>query len=107
LIHPGIGELLALHRADALAWGHSPEHVDYCEHLLREWTADDLNPPPLLNGHDLARLGLEPGPLFKELLDAVREAQLEGTITTRKQAIELVRRLLKERGMELGGAPPE
>jgi putative nucleotidyltransferase with HDIG domain len=107
LVHPGIGELLALHRADALAWGHSTDHVDYCEHLLREWTADDLNPPPLLTGHDLTRLGLEPGPLFKELLDAVREAQLEGTITTGKQAIQLVRRLLSERGIELGGAPPE
>jgi poly(A) polymerase len=96
LVHPGITELLALHRADALASGKSADHVDYCEYLLREWTAADLNPPPLLTGHDLTRLGLEPGPLFKRLLDAVREAQLEGTITTPKQALELVQRLLAE-----------
>jgi poly(A) polymerase len=31
LRHPGIAELLALHRADATAWGRSAEHVDYCE----------------------------------------------------------------------------
>jgi tRNA nucleotidyltransferase/poly(A) polymerase len=96
LNHPGIHELLALHRADALASGRSTEHVDYCDKLLREWTTIDLNPPPLLTGHDLTRLGLEPGPRFKRLLDAVREAQLEGTITTPKQALELVERLLAE-----------
>ena len=31
-------------------------------------------------------MGLEPGPLFKRLLDAVREAQLDGTITSKKEA---------------------
>jgi poly(A) polymerase len=48
----------------------------------------------LLTGHDLVRHGLQPGPLFKRLLDAVREAQLEGTVTTHRQALELVDRLL-------------
>jgi poly(A) polymerase len=98
LAHPGIADLLGLHRADALASGHSAEHVDYCEHLLREWSAEDLNPPPLLTGHDLTRHGLQPGPLFKRLLDAVREAQLEGTITAPKQALDLVDQLLAEEG---------
>ena len=90
LAHPGIRELLALHRADALASRRGTEHVEYCEQLLREWSAEDLNPPPLLSGHDLVRLGLEPGPLFKELLIAVREAQLDGTIKTPKSALDLV-----------------
>lgn len=93
LSHPDIGELLALHRADARAWGRSVDHVEYCEFLLREWTPADLNPPPLLDGHDLTRRGLQPGPLFKELLDAVREAQLDGTIKTQPQAWELIERL--------------
>ena len=47
-------------------------------------------------GHDLMRHGLEPGPLYKRLLEAAREAQLEGTITTTAQALELVDRLLAE-----------
>ncbi len=98
LNHPGVRELLALHRADALASGRSVEHVEYCERLLEEWTEADLNPPPLITGHDLTRLGLEPGPLFKELLDAVREAQLDGTIATPKQALEMVDRMLREKG---------
>jgi poly(A) polymerase len=98
LAHPGIHELLALHRADALAWGRSTEHVDYCERLLKEWSEMDLNPPPLLTGHDLSRMGLTPGPIFKELLDAVREAQLDGTITCTREAIELVKQLLEKKG---------
>ncbi len=96
LIHPGIRDLLALHRADALASGRGAEHVDYCERLLGEWTEADLNPPPLLTGHDLTRHGLEPGPLFKRLLDAVREGQLDGTLKTSRQALELVDRLAAE-----------
>jgi poly(A) polymerase len=96
LSHPGIGELLALHRADARASNRSTEHVEYCEYLLREWSETDLNPPPILTGHDLVRHGLEPGPMFKRLLDAVREAQLDGTVTTVKQALELIDRLLTE-----------
>jgi poly(A) polymerase len=94
LADPGIHELLALHRADAEAVGRSTEHVEYCERLLTEWTAEDLTPPPLLTGHDLTRMGLEPGPLFKKLLDAVREAQLDGAIRTDQEARQLVERLL-------------
>src|SRR5262249_13340027 len=96
LAHPGIRELLALHRADALASGKSFDHVDYCEQLLREWTPADLDPRPLLTGEDLKAMGLEPGPLFKQLLDAVREAQLEGTITTRDEALAFVKRILHD-----------
>jgi poly(A) polymerase len=93
LAHPGIRELLALHRADALASGQPTDHVDYCERLLAEWSQADLNPPALLTGHDLTRYGLEPGPLFKLLLDAVREAQLDGAVQTTKQALEMVDQL--------------
>jgi poly(A) polymerase len=95
-VHPGIRELLALHRADARASGRSEDHVDFCEQKLREWSIKDLDPPPLITGDDLLRHGLEPGPHFKTLLDAVREAQLEGTITTSEEAMALVFRLREE-----------
>jgi poly(A) polymerase len=104
LIHPGIRELLALHRADALASGRGTGHVEYCEELLRRWTEADLNPPPLLTGDDLKRHGLEPGPLFKRLLDAVREGQLDGTLTTPEQALALVDRLVAAEGASEPGA---
>ena len=98
LNEPGIHELLTLHRADALATGKSIEHVEFCEQMLREWSPDELNPRRLVTGHDLMNLGVLPGPLFKKLLDAVREAQLDGVIKTREEALELLRQLLdKER----------
>jgi poly(A) polymerase len=94
LAHPGIYELLTLHRADAVASGREPTHVDFAEARLREWTASgELNPPPLLTGDDLKAMGLPPGPLFKRILDAIREGQLDGTLTTRAQAMELAKRL--------------
>ncbi len=96
LIHPGIRELLELHRADAVAAERGTDHVEYCEQLLREWTRDDLDPPPLLSGDDLIQAGYKPGPIFKKLLDAVREAQLDGTIGTAKEAWQMVERLRVE-----------
>jgi poly(A) polymerase len=109
LVHPGIRELLALHRADAQACGRSEDHVDFCEQCLREWSADVLDPPPVLTGDDLVRHGLEPGPQFKTLLDAVREAQLEGTIKTTEEAMALVHRLsaIKNQSDENGGQSNE
>ena len=50
LTHPGIRELLALHRADALASGRSVEHVDYCERLLSEWSEEDSESAVLADG---------------------------------------------------------
>lgn len=96
LAHPGIRELLDLHRADALASGRSDDHVSYCEFLLESWPPDVLQPPPLLTGHDLTRRGFPPGPKFKLWLDAVREAQLDGVIRTPEEAWALVARLAAE-----------
>ncbi len=89
LIHPGIAELLALHRAEAVAAGSPITPVEFCERVLRETPAEVLNPPPLLTGDDLIALGWPQGPLFKVVLDAVRAAQLDGTIRTREEAIRL------------------
>ena len=93
---PGIHELLALHRADALATGKSIDHVEYCEQLLHEWTPTDLNPPPLVTGNDLKGRRLEPGPMYKRVLDEVREAQLDSAIKTREEALTLLERLCDE-----------
>ena len=98
LVHPGIGELLALHRADALASGRGLEHVEYCEKVLRETPPEELNPPPAVTGEDLIAMGLKPGPDFKRLLDAVREAQLEGRVRTKAEGLKLVEELLREWG---------
>lgn len=51
---------------------------------------------PLLSGHDLiADFKLEPGPLFKEILEGLENARVEKEIENREQALEWVRNYLK------------
>jgi len=93
LVHAGIGDLLALHRAIAVSEGTGDAHVEFCEGVLRDTPAHELNPPPVVTGEHLIALGLKPGPAFKRLLDAVREAQLEGRANSTEQGLALVREL--------------
>ncbi|OPX20382.1 MAG: hypothetical protein BZ151_04015 [Desulfobacca sp. 4484_104] len=51
--------------------------------------------PRLISGDDLIQeFHLTPGPQFRQLLEAVEEACLEGRISTRQQALDLVKKLL-------------
>jgi hypothetical protein len=50
---------------------------------------------PLLRGEDILALGVEPGPEVGRLLDLVAEERAAGTISTRDEALELVRRELQ------------
>jgi poly(A) polymerase len=93
LVHPGISELLTLHRADAIASGKDLTHVEFCERMLRDMPPEELNPPAAVTGQDLIALGMKPGPEFKRLLESVREAQLEGRIRTKSEGLRLVREL--------------
>jgi poly(A) polymerase len=53
---------------------------------------------PLLGGTDLmTHFQLSPGPRFRELLEAVKEAQHLGSVRDRNEALELVARLLSEK----------
>jgi poly(A) polymerase len=94
LAHPGRDELLRLHRADALATGKSTEHVDFCLKKIEEWGTEIL-PPPLVTGTVLIGLGVQQGPIFKKLLDAAYDAQLEGLIKTEAGGVEFVKQLFE------------
>jgi poly(A) polymerase len=107
LVHPGIRELLELHRADALASGKGLDHVTFCERVLRDTPPEELNPAPAVTGDDLIAMGLKPGREFKRLLDAVREAQLEGQIRTKADGLKFVRELRSEPPPAAGAPSPE
>ena len=52
--------------------------------------------PPLVTGHDLIGVfGLEPGPVFKEILEGLITAQVEGLVADREQALAWVKTFLK------------
>jgi tRNA nucleotidyltransferase/poly(A) polymerase len=55
----------------------------------------ELRPKPLLNGHELMRLGAAAGPVLGQLTRELYIAQLEGILSTRKQAQEWVRSWLE------------
>lgn len=48
-----------------------------------------LGPDPFITGDDLVASGMAPGPRFKRVLDLVYDAQLEGRIRTKPEAMEL------------------
>ena len=45
-----------------------------------------------LGGHDLEKLGLRPGPLFKEIFDGLLGAKLDGKVVSRDDEIAWVRK---------------
>jgi hypothetical protein len=72
----------------------SPGAADYIAagsliELYFDRYAPGRQPEPLLTGQDLIDTGMRPGVMLGNVLDAVREAQLTGAITTREQALAL------------------
>ena len=58
---------------------------------IRGWGDEDLRPAPLLDGHDLMRLGAVPGPALGQLAEEMYIAQLEGELKTPQEAKAWVR----------------
>ncbi len=87
----GFDEHLELHRLDCLASHGDLSNYDFCREKLSELDQEALAPPPLINGHDLIALGLEPGPLFSEILKQAEDLQLEGILTAREEALSWAR----------------
>jgi poly(A) polymerase len=89
---PEFAEHLEMHRIDCLASHGDLAIYEYLRKKLEETPPEQIRPQPLLTGHDLLAMGYRPGPRFREILSAVEDAQLEGSATSREQAVELVRR---------------
>jgi len=87
LIAVRIEELLGYCEAVARVVDGSTAEIEFCREKLA-LPKDQLNPPPLVTGDDLKQLGVRPGPAYRKLLDAVRDAQLDGKIRTRIEAIQ-------------------
>jgi putative nucleotidyltransferase with HDIG domain len=89
---PQFGEHLELHRIDCLSSNGITESYEYAQEKLQTMPPEAIRPQPLINGRDLIEAGYEPGPRFKEILNAVEDAQLEGRLASRESAMEFVRR---------------
>ncbi|HYL68787.1 MAG TPA: CCA tRNA nucleotidyltransferase [Candidatus Limnocylindria bacterium] len=83
-------EHLELHRLDCLSSHRNLDAYEFVRHFLAETPPEQVRPPRLLTGDDLVEMGFLPGPAFKEILDAVEEAQLNGTLHTHEEAERFV-----------------
>ncbi|MBQ9776053.1 MAG: CCA tRNA nucleotidyltransferase [Lentisphaeria bacterium] len=79
---------LELHRLDCISCHAMMDCFVYLLDKLNEYADRLILPEPLINGNDLKKLGIAPGPVFRKILDAVFEAQLAGSVTTRGEALE-------------------
>jgi len=93
---PHFEEQLELHRLDCLASHRDLELHNLTLEKLRSLPPEQIRPKPLFTGDDLIAAGLKPGPQFKELLTAVEDAQLDGTVSTKEEALNLVRERAKQ-----------
>jgi putative nucleotidyltransferase with HDIG domain len=88
---PKFEEHLELHRIDVLSASRNLENYDFIKQRLEELSEERLAPPRLLTGRDLIEAGYEPGPAFSEILTAAEDAQLEGRVSTKDEAVAFVR----------------
>ena len=98
-------DVLLIAMADSLAscgpavpHGWHKRFMGFCADLLHRtfYDPNSLIPEPLLNGEEIMKLlGLEEGPIIGKLLRAIQEAQVEGRVQSKEDALEFAKNLLE------------
>ncbi|MGB8480156.1 MAG: CCA tRNA nucleotidyltransferase [Acidobacteriaceae bacterium] len=83
-------EHLALHRMDCMASHRDLSLYQFALERYQTAAPEQIRPTPLISGDDLIALGYRPGPDFRRMLTLVEDAQLEGTIDTREEALATI-----------------
>jgi poly(A) polymerase len=97
---PHFDEHLALHRLDCLSSHRNLEAYEFVTDFLRTTPPEDVRPKKLMTGEDVLELGFSPGPIVGKILTAVEEAQLNGELGSRDEAISFVDRRFREKAGE-------
>jgi poly(A) polymerase len=84
-------EHLALNRMDSLAASGNLENWEFVRERFSSMPQETMKPKPLITGRELIAAGYPPGARFREMLRAAEDAQLEGTIATADEALQLLR----------------
>jgi len=87
---PDFTEHLELHRMDCEASHGDLTSYQFTREKMGSIPPETMRPAPLITGDDLIAAGYEPGPRFKEILSAVEDAQLEGQLQGRAEAMAFV-----------------
>ena len=83
-------EHLALHRMDCVASHGSLDLYNFAKTKYEAIPEAEVRPALLLTGRDLIEARYKPGPEFKRLLALAEDAQLEGRISTKEEALALI-----------------
>jgi poly(A) polymerase len=76
---------------DCLASHRDLSLYEFAKQKYESTPPHQIRPQPLLTGDDLIASGYQPGPQFKEMLAFAEDAQLEGKVNTKEEALVLVR----------------
>jgi poly(A) polymerase len=87
---PRFDEHLRLHAMDVRASHGDVSLLHFTEQRLAAMPPEAVRPHPLINGRDLIAAGFQPGPIFSEILTTVEDAQLEGRLHSREEALAFV-----------------
>ena len=87
---PHFEEHLELHRLDCLGSHRDLSLYEFAKQKLSSTPEEEIRPAPLINGRDLLENGWKPGPQFRTVLQAVEDAQLEGILRTREEALSFI-----------------
>ena len=90
MARPTFEEELELHRVDCLSSHGMLDNHAMLITKREEFGRAPLIPVPLVTGHDLIALGWKPGKKFADVLQAVQTRQLEGTLTSREEALDWI-----------------
>jgi tRNA nucleotidyltransferase/poly(A) polymerase len=91
LAKPGAGELLDLAEATEKGETGDAALATALRQRYAEWGSVGVDPVPLLSGKELITWGYSPGKLFKEILEVVRNEQLDGRLSSPEDAEHFVR----------------
>lgn len=89
-------EHMELHRLDCSSSHSYLDNYNFVTAKQEEFGQEQIRPPKLLTGHDLIQAGLRPGPQLGRLLLAVEDAQLEGRVRSKEEAVALALSLREE-----------
>jgi poly(A) polymerase len=85
-------EHLQLHRLDVLSSNRRLESYEFVENFIKQTPPQEVRPERLLTGDDLKRMGFPPSPEYSRILQALEEAQLDGAITSKTEALAYVKK---------------
>lgn len=95
--NPLFDDLVKLYKYDILASDRNLTNYFNLLKRVAEIREEIKKEPPirLITGYDVMGLGIKPGPIISELMSKVEDAQLEGTIKMREDALKYLRDLVK------------